>query len=343
MPERDSPRALIAWTVFVLVGVAAAAWALYLVRQVLVLIYVSGLLAIGFNPLVGLIERQPRLMVGTRVPRLLAILIVYLTILGVLAGIAAVILPPFVIQAHGFATHLPDLIDRGQRWLVAHGIVREQRTFGEIVEQTPGGTDVVGTMLFTVWGLFGGILGVVSIVILTFYLLVDSESVFHAIVRLFPRDQRLKVHTASRQITSKVSAWLLGQLMLSAIIGTTSAIWLGILGIPYFYVLALIAAIGELVPIVGPILAALPGIAIAATSSWKVAAIAALLYLAQQQLEANVLVPKMMERQVGLTPVTIMIALLLGGALLGIPGAILAVPTAAIIQVVLQEVGSDEG
>jgi predicted PurR-regulated permease PerM len=343
MPERESPRALIAWTVFVLVGVVAAAWALYLVRQVLVLIYVSGLLAIGFNPLVGLIERQPRLMIGTRIPRWLAILIVYLAILGVLAGIAAVILPPFVTQAHDFATHLPDLVDRGQRWLVAHGMVKEQKTFGEIVEQTPGGTDVVGTMLFTVWGLFGGILGVVSIVILTFYLLVDSESVFHAIVRLFPRDQRLKVHTVSRQITGKVSAWLLGQLMLSAIIGTTSAIWLGILGIPYFYVLALIAAIGELVPIVGPILAALPGIAIAATISWKLAAIAALLYLAQQQLEANVLVPKMMERQVGLTPVAIMIALLLGGALLGIPGAILAVPTAAIIQVVLQEVVSDEG
>jgi predicted PurR-regulated permease PerM len=106
---------------------------------------------------------------------------------------------------------------------------------------------------------------------------------------------------------------------------------------PYFYVLALIAAIGELIPIVGPLLAAIPGIGIAAATSWKLGLVVAALYLAQQQLEANVLVPKMMERQVGLTPVSIMVALLLGGALLGIPGAILAVPTAAILQVVAQE------
>jgi len=140
-----------------------------------------------------------------------------------------------------------------------------------------------------------------------------------------------------------VSAWLVGQLILSAIIGVTSMIWLVLLGIPYFYVLALIAAIGEFIPIVGPILAALPGLAIAFGSSWKLGLLVGGLYLAQQQLEANVLVPKLMERQVGLTPVTIMVALLLGGALLGVPGAILAVPTAAILQVVVQELVVEEG
>ena len=77
-------------------------------------------------------------------------------------------------------------------------------------------------------------------------------------------------------------------------------------------------------------------------SSWKLGVVVAVLYLAQQQLEANILVPKLMERQVGLTPVTIMVALLLGGALLGIPGAVLAVPTAAILQVMVQELVVEE-
>jgi len=181
------------------------------------------------------------------------------------------------------------------------------------------------------------VLGLVSIVILTFYLLVDSESVFDAIVGLLPEARRARVNAVSRQVTTKVSAWLVGQLMLAGIIGTTSAVWLGLLGIPYFYVLALIAAVGELIPIVGPIFASVPGIVVALGVSWKLALVVAALYLAQQQIEANVLVPKMMERQLGLTPVTIMVALLLGAALLGIPGAILAVPTAAVLQVLLQE------
>jgi predicted PurR-regulated permease PerM len=343
MAASDSPRTLIAWTVAVVVAVVVAVWALYLVRQVIVLIYVSVLLAISFSPLVRLIERQTVLPVGTRIPRWLAILIVYLGILGVVTAIALIVMPPLLTQARDFATHLPDLVDRAQRYLVARSILAERKTFGEIVQQAPGSTDVVGRALLTFWGLFGGMLGLVSIVILTFYLLVDADSVFAGIVRLFPRERRLRVHAVSRQIGIKVSAWLIGQLILAGVIGATSALWLGFLGVPYFYVLALIAAIGEMIPIVGPILAAIPGIMVALATSWKLALLVAAFYLAQQQLEANILVPKLMERQVGLTPVAIMVALLLGGALLGIPGAILAVPTAAILQVVFQELVGEEG
>jgi predicted PurR-regulated permease PerM len=342
MSVDDSPRALIAWTVTLVVAAIALAWALYLVRQVLVLVYVSVLLAIGFSPFVRLIERQQLLPIGTRIPRWLAILIVYLAILCVLMGIALVVLPPFVAQARAFATHVPELFERGQRWLVEHGILPEEKSLGEFVRGAPAGSDVVSTMILTFWGLAGGMLGVVSVVILTFYLLVDTESVFAATVRLFPKDRRPRVYAVSREIATKVSAWLTGQLMLAAIVGVTSAVWLGLLGIPYFYVLALIAAIGETIPIVGPMLAAVPGIAVALGQSWKLALAVGALYLAQQQLEANVLVPKLMERQLGLTPVTIMIALLVGGALLGIPGAILAIPTAAILQVVFGELLSDE-
>jgi predicted PurR-regulated permease PerM len=341
MPAREN-RILIGWTVVAVVAGIAVAWALYLVRQMLVLIYVSVLLAIGFSPLVRLIERQGAQPIVTRVPRWLAILIVYFAILAALGVLAMIVVPPLLAQAREFATHLPEIVDRAQRTLIAHHVLIRQKSFGEIVQQTPAGGDVVSTMLLTFWGLFGGMIGLVSIVILTFYLLIDADSVFHTLVRLFPRERRAQLYAVSRQITIKVSAWLVGQLVLCGIIGATSAVWLGLLGMPYFYVLALIAAVGELIPMVGPLLAAVPGIAIAMASSWRLGLAVAALYLAQQQLEANILVPKLMERQLGLTPVTIMIALLLGGALLGIAGAILAVPTAAILQVVMQEVVSEE-
>src|SRR5262249_61501708 len=139
----------------------------------------------------------------------------------------------------------------------------------------------------------GAIFGAVTILILTFYLLVDTEGLFASFVGIFPKHRRMRVHMASRQITIKVSAWLSGQLMLAGAIGTTSAIGLFLLGIPYFYVLALIAAIGEMIPYVGPVLAAVPAIAVAFTVSWKIALGTALFYLAQQQVEANLLVPKL--------------------------------------------------
>jgi predicted PurR-regulated permease PerM len=138
-------------------------------------------------------------------------------------------------------------------------------------------------------------------------------------------------------VTAKVSAWLGGQLLLAAIIGATAAIGLFLMGVPFFYVLALIAALGEMIPIVGPILSALPAIAVALSVNPALALGVIAFFLAQQQLENHVLVPRIMQRQVGISAVFVIVALLLGGSLLGIIGAILAVPTAAILQVLFEE------
>jgi predicted PurR-regulated permease PerM len=157
-------------------------------------------------------------------------------------------------------------------------------------------------------------------------------------LQLFPARDRARVAAVSRDITLKVSAWLGGQLLLGAMIGISSAIGLGLLGIPFFYVLALISGVGELIPVVGPFLSAIPAIAVAATVSINKVVLVIIFFVLQQQLENHILVPKVMQRQVGVSPVTVIVALLIGGKLLGIVGAILAVPTAAILQVVFWEV-----
>jgi predicted PurR-regulated permease PerM len=113
------------------------------------------------------------------------------------------------------------------------------------------------------------------------------------------------------------------------------------MGVPYFYVLALIAGIGELIPIVGPLLAAVPAVAVAFSVSPTMALGVAAFFFAQQQVENHVLVPKVMERQVGINAAGVIVALLLGGTLLGIVGAILAVPTVAILQVIVEELLPD--
>jgi predicted PurR-regulated permease PerM len=139
-----------------------------------------------------------------------------------------------------------------------------------------------------------------------------------------------------------VSAWLGGQLLLAGIIGGSAALGLFLMGVPYFYVLALIAGIGEMIPIVGPLLSAIPAVAVAFTVSPALALGVALFFVVQQQFENHILVPKVMERQVGVSAVFVIVALLIGGSLLGIVGAILAVPTAAILQVLFEEIGPED-
>jgi predicted PurR-regulated permease PerM len=312
---------------------------LYQVRSVLLLIYVSALFAMGISPLVKIIERQRLLPIGTRVPRWLAILVIYGVIIATIVGIGAIVIPPLIEQAEELWRVLPTKIEEAQRGLVRFGILRRPITLGEAVQQAPasGGATAVSTIFGAVRNVLGGVFGVVTLVLLTFYMLVDSKDIFAFFVRLFPRAQRAHVAAISETVVSKTSAWLGGQLLLALVIGLTSAVGLGLMGVPYFYVLALISAVGEMIPMVGPILSAIPAILVAVTVSPGLAIAVAVFFMMQQQLENTVLVPKIMGRQVGLSAVTVIIALGIGGELLGIVGAILSVPTAAIIQVLVQE------
>jgi predicted PurR-regulated permease PerM len=336
----DEARALIRYALAGLAITIALLWALFIVRDALLLIYVAALVAIGFSPVVQAIERR-RLAGRRRLPRWAAILVVYLAIIGALAVIGTLVVPPLVEQARGLWDELPTLAARGQQWLMDRGLLAQPITVRQAVEQTTGAgtTDAVGRVLGALWGFVGGLFGLLTILILAFYFLVDSETLVRTFVRLFPRRQRARVEDACVRVSVKVSAWLGGQLLLAAIIGSTAALGLWLLGVPYFYVLALIAAIGEMIPVVGPLLAAIPAIAVALSVSPATALFVGIFFLLQQQFENHVLVPKVMERQVGVSAVTVIVALLLGGSLLGIVGAILAVPTAAIIQVVFDELG----
>ena len=206
--------------------------------------------------------------------------------------------------------------------------MRKPITLGEAVEQgAPAGAgSAVSTIFGTARNVFGGVIGV-TILLLTFYMLVESREIFSFFVRLFHRRTSGRAWPPlSATVTSKVSAWLGGQLLLSLIIGLTSAIGLWAMGVPYFYVLALISAVGEMIPMVGPIVSAIPAILVAVTVSPGLAAGVAVFFIVQQQLENTVLVPKVMGRQVGLSAVTVIVSLGIGSQLLGVVGAILSVP-----------------
>lgn len=338
-PERSDPRSLIRYACISVVITFALAWAIYLVRGPLLLLYVAALFATGLAPLVRMIERQTVLPIGTkRLPRTAAILVIYFAVLGTIAGVGAAVVPPMVRQSQEFWKALPELIERGQGHLVTWGVISPDASYKELLAQVPTGSgDVVTMIIGTLWGFVGGIFGFVTMLLLTFYLLVDAQSLFDFFVRLFPRQRRQQVSQVSALVTIKVSAWLGGQMLLGSIIGVTTAIGLALMGVPYFFVLALIAGIGEMIPMVGPLLSAIPAVLVAFTVSPGLALGVTVFFIAQQMLENNVLVPKVMGETLGLSAVTVIASLVIGTELLGFVGALLAVPTTAIMHVLVEE------
>jgi len=338
---RDDPRALIRYALTGLVVTLALAWGFFLARSVVLLIYISALAAIGLAPLVAVIARQP--FYGRRpMPRWGAILIIYLCLLAVLVGLGILVIPPLVSQARDLWAALPDMLQRAQQWLLDRGLLARELSMREAIAQAPvGGTDAVSALVAAIWGFIGGIFGLVAILILAFYLLLDADNLVRTFVRLFPPAERPRVEDACHRVSGKVSGWLGGQLLLAMIIGGTAALGLFLMGVPYFYVLALIAGVGEMIPIVGPLLAAVPAVAVGFSVSPALALGVAVFFFLQQQVENHVLVPKVMARQVGVSAAAVIIALLVGGALLGVVGAILAVPTVAILQVLFAELAPD--
>lgn len=336
-------RSLILYAIAMTVLAGLVLWCAYIVRDALLIVYVSVLFALGFSPIVRVIEHQRVGPIAKRLPRWLAILILYVAILGTLTLVMFLIFPPLVRQGQALWDKIPEFFDRGQQFLIDKGWLKEHLTMREAVGRAPGtGGDAVTKVVAAIGNVAGGIFGIVTILILTFYLLVDSWSLRHQALHLFPRKHRARVDAASREAMGKVSAWLGGQMLLAGVIGATSAIGLWALGIPFFYVLALLSAVGETIPVVGPILAAIPAIAVAATVSGEKVLFVAIFFILQQQLENHILVPKIMSRQVGVSATMVIVALLIGGSLLGIVGAILAVPTAAILQVVAAELMAEE-
>ena len=314
-------------------------WLAYLARWGLMVVYLSGLIAVGISPLAGWIEQRHVPGTNLHPPRWLSALIVYLAGGAIAAGIGSAVVPRLIDQAQELTQHGPSLLEGAEHFLVRHGLIPYQMSVTELVGQIP--VDVRQAVFQQFWNVIGGALGLTFILVLSLYLLHEAQTLRAMALSLVPRARQGQARRALDEIASRIGAWMMGQLMLSGIIGSTTALALGLLGIPYFYVLAFIAALGEMVPYAGPVVAAVPGILLALTVSWRMALLVAAFYVAQQQFESQILVPNLMQRQVGLTSSVVIIAVTLGWSVSGALGAVIAVPTAAILHVALVTLRED--
>jgi predicted PurR-regulated permease PerM len=316
----------------------AIALGIYAARDVLLTLYFSGLLAIGLSPAVRLLERS-RWVDGQRrrIPRWIAILALYIVFLLIVVIILAMVVPPLIEQIQQFAINLPKYADEMQKSLIARGLMKKGSSWSDIFSNMEGPALALNS-LYSVLQLTVGALGqVLTILLLPFYLLLESHNLHSWMLALVKPESQPRIDRVMRSVTHKVGAWLGGQLLLAAIIAVAATIAFKLIGVPYYYVLGLLAALGEFVPVIGPLLAATPAVLLGWTVSPQTALMVAGYSSVQQFIESNVLVPRIMERQVGVSPVSIIVALLLGSSLLGLVGAILSVPTAAIVQVIIRE------
>lgn len=295
-------------------------WITFKILDIILLFFVAFIFMSALAPLVNK-------LVHWRIPKVVAVLFILALILGVVIGAVTLGFTPLINQTSNLTRKLADLT----KFLGQSGVTIDQT----IIQQEF--SNFSGQVLDITVNIFQNFIGLVSVLVITVYLLLDREKIEDYATSFFGARQE-KAKKVLRMIEDKLGAWLRGQLILSLVVGALVYIGLVVLRVDYALPLAILAAFLEVVPVIGPIIAAIPAVLIALTVSPLFAAIVAGLYLVIQELEGHVIVPQVMKRAVGLNPILVILAISIGGRLLGIGGALLAVPIAVVFQLVIQEV-----
>lgn len=336
--------ALVALTLLLIVGLVRL---LTQIVAILLLLLISVILAAGISPLTAAIQRRPFGRRQRHISQPGAILLVYLGLLLLLVLMAGIIITPVVAETRDFIAGLPQILQNLERsvgalearytWLPSlSGLV------SRLPQELAGLSRYFGTAAGVAFRALGGVVSLVTVLFMTYYMLVEGRQMKRGFLSLFPRDRQDQVEAILQRIGRRFGGWVRGQLLLGLIIGVVVGIgiWLlPFLRLPYPLLLGVVAGITELVPIVGPILGAIPAVLIALFQPpwWKVLAVIGF-YAVVQQLESNFVVPRVMKMAVGLSPLLTVVALLIGAKLLGIAGALLSLPVAAALQVVVGEI-----
>ncbi len=321
-------------------GLIASVWFISAIRTIIIMFLLASIIAFVLDQPVSLL--QDRL----RFPRILAVLLVWLVLLGIVAGLLALIIPNVISELNFLIDHIPEYTGRTE------SIVRDfQKWFGELdvpfkPDITPqdvadkvasGGEEVAKRALSIAELMFSIGLNTILILIISIYMLIDARRLRDAAKNSVPpqfRDDALRLFA---QMQSALGSYLRGQLLLSTIMGILGGIiaFYGGAG-AYVFIIAVWVALTEVIPLIGPFLGALPAVILAyfIVSPGR-ALIVALLFLAVQQLEGHILVPKVMGKSVGVHPLWVMFAVLAGASIGGLAGGLLAVPLVAIIKAVI--------
>lgn len=322
-------------------GVLIAYWLLQAVAQlssVLTLILVALFLALGLDPLVAGLQRRG-------LGRGWSVTVVLLGVIAVFAGFLASVVPTLVTQGTEFGDQLPSLVDKLQNSSTVQWLDRRFGLASNATAQLEKWVTNKDTVLTVFGGVFGagkavvsGAFSVFTVLVLTLYILASKHTMTEAVYRLVPASRRHRVRLLGDEILRRVGAYIAGQVAVAAINAVLTYVVLMILGIDYALVLSIAVGLLGLIPMVGATLGAVVVVLVALFHSWQLAVIALVYYVIYQQVENYVISPRIMSRAVSVPGSVAMIAALAGGTLLGILGALVAIPVAAGIMLIVEEV-----
>ncbi|MBI4268655.1 AI-2E family transporter [Candidatus Uhrbacteria bacterium] len=311
---------------------------LYQIRDVLAIIFVALILSSAFSPLVGSLEKRG-------IPRLFGILFIYLFVVSLFALAITLVIPPIVQEYSQLAARFPVYSER----IIA--LVNDYYPEVDVVEQFKTFlSGIQSSLLSSVSGIFARIFSIVEgfiafmlIFVVTFYLIMEENALKKAVSLVSPPHFRPFIDEITGKVQKKIGLWLRAQVTLSFIIFAVTFLVLTLLGVDYALTLAVVAGLTEFMPIIGPFIASIPAVFIALGQSPLLALWVALLYICVQYAENHFIVPRVMQKTVGINPLISIIALMIGGKIGGIPGILLAIPVATVVVTLLEEfIGPEE-
>jgi len=306
---------------------------LWRVRGVLVLIFIAAVVAAGIAPAVHRIRMLGRFWFHRHIPRGVAVLLVYVPFLVIALLIATVVVPRLLAEAQTLGSQLPTLVETN--------ILRPIERYFPMVDLgylMKGGSIPRSSLFLYVKSTATAIASFIAVLFMVAYMLVDAHRLRNMVLLFYPAEVRALRRRTLNRIAARMSSWLMAQLILSAIMGIAIFVSLLVLRIPFALPLAMVAMVGEIVPVIGPILGTTPALVMALLHSrWQFWSLLVIV-LVLQKLENLFIAPRVMARRVSISPLAAFVAFMVGGTLLGIAGAITAVPIAAIVQVAYEEV-----
>ncbi|MAF13981.1 MAG: hypothetical protein CMI53_03755 [Parcubacteria group bacterium] len=334
--------------VIALVLILAFVW---FIRDILLLVFISIIFAAIIEPIVNSLEDKSVKLFKREIPRGIIVIFIYLVLFLFLFLVVRMIIPPIVEQLALLTSNFPDLWSKIlQNFQGLQQYSQDQGLADNIQESLKGlqtGLEsAAGGVYSFIVAIFRSVVNFMLVLVIIFYLVMEKDPFGKMMKAVAPVQYHAYLINLFSIIQKKIGAWARGQLMLGLIIGVLSFIGLLFLMPKYALVLALVAAVTELVPYLGPILGAIPaiflGFAVPPYSLWRGVAIL-ILYVVIQQVEEKVIVPQVMKKQLGLNPVVIIIVMLIGFRLAGIIGLILAIPVATSIGVIVKDFISKSG
>ncbi|MBU1179682.1 AI-2E family transporter [Patescibacteria group bacterium] len=317
------------------VAVILALFFLYLVRDIVVIFIVALILATLISPLSDWFAKK-------RIPRALAVLLIYIVLIGVLSMVLTLLIPPLVEQSgqliQKLSVYWDDMVSRVSALkdlAVTQGWVGDAQDGLKSLQA--GLPKALSGIFSTLSGFFGGIVTFILILVLTFYMVVEGDALKKFFKSIAPERYQPHLVGLMTRAQHKIGLWLRGALTLGLIVGIFVYIGLTILGVKYALVLAILAGLLELIPYFGPPIAAVPAVFLAFSQAPIKGFLVLALYVIIQQLENNILVPKVMQKAVGLNPVVSILSLGIGFKLAGFLGAILAIPVATAVGVFVMD------